>query len=48
MDPALDPAIFERNLQDANKNKVFFLLLFEGTMTSCLKDKKSYKEVAKQ
>jgi hypothetical protein len=43
LDP--DPAIFVINLQDANKKtylkKVFCLLLFEGTFTSFLKDKKS-------
>ncbi len=37
MDP--DPAIFVINVQDANK-KLFFSL-FEGTLTSFFKDKKS-------
>jgi hypothetical protein len=52
MDPDLDPdsdpdpAIFVIDLQDANKKptkkKTFFrLLLFEGTLTSFFKDKKS-------
>jgi hypothetical protein len=44
LDP--DPAIFVIDLQDANKKLIFFkqffcLLLFEGTMTSFFKDKKS-------
>jgi hypothetical protein len=42
MDP--DPAIFVITLQDTNKklkNKIFCLLLFEGTFTSFSKDKKS-------
>jgi hypothetical protein len=44
MDP--DPAIYVIDLQDANKklilNKKFFcILLFEGTFTAFLKDKKS-------
>jgi hypothetical protein len=39
MDPDLDPAIFNIDLQDANKKLFFFykffcLLLFEGTFTS--------------
>jgi hypothetical protein len=49
LDP--DPAIFVINLQDANKKlllkKYFCVLLFEGTFTSFIKDKKS-KEVTKQ
>jgi hypothetical protein len=43
-DANLDPAI---DLQDANKKKFFCLLLFEGTLTSFFKDKKS-KIVTKQ
>jgi hypothetical protein len=44
MDP--DPAIFIIDLQDGNKNLLFFnkffcILLFEGTLTSFFKDKKS-------
>ncbi len=39
MDP--DRAIFVIDLQDAKKNKFFSLLLFENTITSFLKDKKS-------
>jgi hypothetical protein len=39
MDP--DPAMFVIRLQDANKNYFFCLLLFEGTVTSFFKDKKS-------
>jgi hypothetical protein len=44
MDP--DLAIFVLDLQDANKKlifqkKFFCLLLFEGTLTSFFKDKKS-------
>jgi hypothetical protein len=46
-----DPAIFVIDLQDTNKKlkkkRKFCLLLFEGTFTSFLKDKKS-KEVTKQ
>jgi len=46
-----DPVIFVIDLQDANKklikNKVFCLLLFEGTFTSFPKIK-SQKEVTKQ
>ena len=45
MDP--DPAIFFIDLQDVNKKlvlKTFFcLLLFEGTLKSFFKDKKSKK-----
>ncbi len=49
MDP--DPAIFVIDLQDAGKklifNTIFFcFLLFEGTLTSFFKDKKS-KRVTK-
>jgi hypothetical protein len=44
-DPDSDPAIFVIDLQDANKKlilkKCSCLLLFEGTFTSFLKDKKS-------
>jgi len=46
MDPDADPAILVSDLQDANK-KIFFslsffcLLLFHGTFTTFLKDKKS-------
>ena len=53
MDPDQDsdPAIFEINLQDANKQliflEVFCLLLFEGTFTSFLKIN-SQKEVTKK
>jgi hypothetical protein len=40
-----DPAIFIIDLQEANKTnlkkKFFCLLLFEGTLTSFFKDKKS-------
>jgi hypothetical protein len=39
-DPALDPAIFVIDLQDANKNYRYFLP-FEGTLTSFFKYKKS-------
>jgi hypothetical protein len=40
LDP--DPALFVIDLQDADKKlKVSGLLLFEGTFTSFLKDKKS-------
>jgi hypothetical protein len=43
MDP--DPSIFIIDLQDANKKqilkKVFCIVLFEGTLTSFFKDKKS-------
>jgi hypothetical protein len=35
-----DPVIFVSDLQDVNK-KLFFLLHFEGTLTSFFKDKKS-------
>ncbi len=42
-----DPAVFIIDLQDANKKQVllkfFCILLFEGTFTSFLKDKKSKK-----
>ncbi len=45
MYPALDPAIFVRDLQDGNKKLFFFLffclLPFEATFTSFLKDKSS-------
>jgi hypothetical protein len=42
MDPDPDPAIFVIDLQDANKKNLFScLLLFEGTLTSFFKDKKS-------
>ncbi len=45
MDPDPVPAIFVIDLQDTNKKlflkKFFCLLLFEGTFTSFLKDKKS-------
>jgi hypothetical protein len=41
----LDPAVFDIDLQDANKklilNKFFCFLLFEGTFTSFFKNKKS-------
>jgi hypothetical protein len=44
-DPDPNPSIFIIDLQDANKNKffkkVFLHILFEGTFTSFLKDKKS-------
>ncbi len=44
-DPDPDPAIFIIDLQDANKKlvekKFFCLLLFKGTFTSFVKDKKS-------
>jgi hypothetical protein len=44
MDPALYPAIFVNDLQDANKKTIFFLvfclLLFEGKLTSFFKEKK--------
>jgi hypothetical protein len=51
-DPDADPAIFVINLHEANKKLILFimffcLLLFEGTFTSFLRDKKS-KEVTKQ
>jgi hypothetical protein len=41
-----DPDIFVIDLQDTNKNykkKFFCLLLFEGTLTSFFKDKKSQR-----
>jgi hypothetical protein len=43
MDP--DPAIFILDLQEdaTKKSKFFCLLLFEGTFTSFLKDKKSLR-----
>jgi len=46
MDPDADPAILVSDLQDANKKKFFSLsffclLLFHGTFTTFLKDKKS-------
>ncbi len=43
MDPDSDRAVFFLDLRGANKIKLFFffLLLFEGTFTSFLKDKKS-------
>jgi hypothetical protein len=47
-DPAPDPATFAIDIQDANKTLFFCLLLFEGTFTSFIKDKKSHKEVTKQ
>jgi hypothetical protein len=44
-DPDSDPAIFVIDLQEVNKKKFvkknFSLLLFEGTLTSFSKDKKS-------
>jgi hypothetical protein len=46
-DPDVDPhpAVFIIDLQDADKKtnlkKVFLRILFEGTFTSCFKDKKS-------
>jgi hypothetical protein len=42
MDPDLfpEPALFASDLQDAKKQS-FCLLLFEGTLTSFFKDKKS-------
>jgi hypothetical protein len=46
-----DYVIFVNDLQDASKNKFFFLLLitvlFEGTFMSFFKEK-NYKEVTKQ
>jgi hypothetical protein len=48
VDPDPDPAVFVIDLQDVNKKpfkKNFCcLLLFEGTLTSFFKDKKSQKE----
>jgi hypothetical protein len=46
VDPDSDPAIFAIDLQDANKKtnlkkKNFCLLLFEGTFTSFILNKKS-------
>jgi hypothetical protein len=44
MDPDPDPSIFIIDLQDANKKlnkKKFCILLFEGTLTSFFKGKKS-------
>jgi hypothetical protein len=45
-DPDPDPAIFVSDLQDVNKKLIFFVslfcsILFEGTLTSFFKDKKS-------
>ncbi len=37
----LDPPFFVTDLQEANKKLIFCLLLFEGTLTSFFKDKKS-------
>ena len=39
--PALDPALFLSDLQDANKNLLFCLFHFEGTFTSFFNDNKS-------
>ncbi len=39
MDP--DPSIFIIDVQDANKNECIVLVLFEGTFTSFVKEKKS-------
>jgi hypothetical protein len=51
MDSDPDPAIFVIDPQDANKKLIkkmlICLLIFEGTFTSCFKDK-SPKEVTKQ
>jgi hypothetical protein len=38
--PAQDPAIFVIDLKDATKKPFFCFLLFEGTFTSGVKDKK--------
>jgi hypothetical protein len=44
-DPALDPALFVSDLQDAKKNSFFskFLCLFLFELTSFFKDKKSQR-----
>jgi hypothetical protein len=46
-DPNAEPAIFVTDFQDANKKKVFCLLLFESTFTLYLEIKR-HKEVTKQ
>ncbi len=51
-DPDPDPAIFVMDLQEAKKKNYFLkqfscLLLFEGTFTSFVKDKKSKKKSQK-
>ncbi len=45
-DPDLDPSIFIIDLQDDNKKRIFVkkffcIVLFEGTFTSFIKDKRS-------
>ncbi len=40
-DPAPDPALFVSGLQDANKEIIVCLFLFEGTFISFFNDKKS-------
>jgi hypothetical protein len=53
MDPDADadPALFIIDVQDANKKiilkKFFWLLLFEGTLTSFFKFEKSYEVTVK-